>query len=454
MTDNRQAQPAASPSRPPKSATVMPKSDTLLVELAIPDSPAIIKIIGVGGGGCNAVAHMFRCNIPDVRFLVCNSDKKSLDDSPVPDRLQIGPGLGCGGDPEKGRELAEAHVEDIRRALDKETKMVFITAGMGGGTGTGASPIIAREAKKKGILTVGIVTTPFLFEREKRIDKALDGVEAIAKEVDALLVINNQRLCDIYSDLSVINAFAKADDTLRVAAGSIVEIISMHGRVGLDFCDVCTVLRDGGISVMSTGYGEGEGRVLQAIRNALHSPLLNNNDIYASKRIILCITFSQEQQHQLMMREIDEINDFMQGFQQDVETKWGMACDNGLEGMVKVTILASGFGLFEKPAATTKKQEAERPLTDKEQERLNLRNTIYGKAGNRPKLRRKPRTYLFRPEDLDNEALVQAVDNSPTARRSHEALQHIESLRKTNQKAPGETQPPSAANEPDEPTLL
>lgn len=432
----------------------MSKSDALLVELAIPDSPAIIKIIGVGGGGCNAVAHMFRCNIPDVRFLVCNSDKKSLDDSPVPDRLQIGPGLGCGGDPEKGRELAEAHIEDIRRVLDKETKMVFITAGMGGGTGTGASPVIAREAKKKGILTVGIVTTPFLFEREKRIDKALDGVEAIAKEVDALLVINNQRLCDIYSDLSVINAFAKADDTLKVAAGSIVEIISMHGRVGLDFCDVCTVLRDGGISVMSTGYGEGESRVIQAIRNALHSPLLNNNDIYASKRIILCITFSQEQQHQLMMREIDEINDFMQGFQQDVETKWGMACDNSLGKKVKITILASGFGLFEKPTAATKKQEADRPLTDKELERLNLRNTIYGKAGNHQKRRRKPRTYLFRTEDLENENLIHAVDCSPTAKRSHEALQHIESLQKNDQMPSGETQQAAAADEPDQPILF
>ena len=418
---------------------------------------AQLKVVGVGGAGNNAVNRMIQYGIRGVEFISVNTDKQALYLSHANQKIQIGEkvtkGLGAGADPEVGRKAAEESKEAISEAL-KGADLVFITAGMGGGTGTGASPVIAREAKKKGILTVGIVTTPFLFEREKRIDKALDGVEAIAKEVDALLVINNQRLCDIYSDLSVINAFAKADDTLKVAAGSIVEIISMHGRVGLDFCDVCTVLRDGGISVMSTGYGEGESRVIQAIRNALHSPLLNNNDIYASKRIILCITFSQEQQHQLMMREIDEINDFMQGFQQDVETKWGMACDNSLGKKVKITILASGFGLFEKPTASTKKQEADRPLTDKELERLNLRNTIYGKAGNHQKRRRKPRTYLFRTEDLENENLIHAVDCSPTAKRSHEALQHIESLQKNDQMPSGETQQAAATDEPAEPILF
>ena len=255
-----------------------------LIDMGLPStSPAIIKVIGVGGGGGNAVNHMYREGIHDVNFVLCNTDSKALCDSPVPMRLQLGKeGLGAGNRPERARAAAEESVEDIRRMLDDGTKMVFITAGMGGGTGTGAAPVIAREAKDMGILTVGIVTIPFRFEGNKKIDQALDGVDEISKHVDALLVINNERLREIYPDLNVLSAFERADSTLSVAARSIAEIITMHGIINLDFRDVCTVLKDGGVAIMSTGFGEGENRVTKAIENALNSPLLNNPDIYPS----------------------------------------------------------------------------------------------------------------------------------------------------------------------------
>lgn len=227
---------------------------------------SIIKVIGVGGGGGNAVNHMYREGIHDVSFVLCNTDAQALDDSPVPVRLQLGKeGLGAGNRPARARQAALESEEDIRRMLDDGTKMAFITAGMGGGTGTGAAPVIAQVSKEMGILTVGIVTIPFRFEGPKKIDQALDGVEEMAKHVDALLVINNERLREIYPDLTLIDAFGKADDTLSVAAKSIAEIITIHGLINLDFNDVKTVLKDGGVAIMSTGYGEGEGRVKKAI---------------------------------------------------------------------------------------------------------------------------------------------------------------------------------------------
>ena len=250
------------------------------------ENPCIIKVVGVGGGGGNAINHMYREGIHDVTYVVCNTDKKALSDSPVPNHLQLGKdGLGAGNNPVVGKQRAEESIEDIKAMLNDGTRMVFITAGMGGGTGTGAAPVIAQCAKDAGILTVGIVTIPFKFEGNKKINQALDGVEEIAKHVDALLVINNERLREIYPELTVINAFAKADDTLSIAAKSIAEIITMHGTINLDFQDVTTVLRDGGVAIMSTGYGEGENRVTKAIDEALNSPLLNNNDIFNTRKV-------------------------------------------------------------------------------------------------------------------------------------------------------------------------
>ena len=220
--------------------------------------------------------------------------------------------------PARARKAAEESIEDIKNMLNDGTKMVFITAGMGGGTGTGAAPIIAQTAKEMDILTIGIVTIPFRWEGDKKIDQALDGVEEISKHVDALLVINNEKLSEIYSELSVDDAFDKADDTLSVAAKSIAEIITLHGKVNLDFNDVKTVLKDGGVAIMSTGYGEGDNRVSEAIKNAQHSPLLNNNDIFNSKKVLLNISYSA--QYKLMMSEMDEVKEFMNRFSRDFET--------------------------------------------------------------------------------------------------------------------------------------
>lgn len=393
-----------------------------LIQIANVTTPRIIKVIGVGGGGGNAVGQMYRDNIPEVRYLVANTDKKALDDNIVPDHLQLGPGLGAGGDPERGAALANECLDQINAALDDETKMVFVTAGMGGGTGTGASPVIAHAAREKGILTVGIVTIPFLFEREKQIDKALDGLEKLSKEVDAMLVINNQRLCDIYSDLSIINAFKRADETLSTAVSSITEIISMHGRVNLDFQDVNTTLRNGGVAVMSTGYAEGENRVTRAINDALNSPLLNNNDVFDASHILIAITTSSDDGATLRTGEVDEINAFMGHFNSDIETKWGLAFDPQLGQTIKITIIASGFGLY-----GTKKRERNNKLEVEadDADKLGRRGVYYGTS---TRVRRRARCYIFNDDDLNNEALLKQVEEVPTFKRSAECLQSISEL--------------------------
>ena len=393
-----------------------------LIQIANVTTPRIIKVIGVGGGGGNAVGQMYRDNIPEVRYLVANTDKKALDDNIVPDHLQLGPGLGAGGDPERGAALANECLDQINAALDDETKMVFITAGMGGGTGTGASPVIAHAAREKGILTVGIVTIPFLFECEKQIDKALDGLEKLAKEVDAMLVINNQRLCDIYSDLSIINAFKRADETLSTAVSSVTEIISMHGRVNLDFQDVNTTLRNGGVAVMSTGYAEGENRVTRAINDALNSPLLNNNDVFDASHILIAITTSSDDGATLRTGEVDEINAFMGHFNSDIETKWGLAFDPQLGQTIKITIIASGFGLY-----GTKKRERNNKLeVDADDADKSGRRGVY--YGTSTRVRRRARCYIVNDDDRNNEALLKQVEEVPTFKRSAECLQSISEL--------------------------
>ena len=398
-----------------------------LIQLAHVTTPRIIKVIGVGGGGGNAVAQMYRDEIPEVRYMVANSDKKALEDNPVPDQMQLGPGLGAGGNPTKGRELALDSIEQIDKALDDETKMVFITAGMGGGTGTGASPVIAHEARAKGILTVGIVTIPFLFEREKQIDKALNGLEALSKEVDAMLVINNERLCDIYPDLSIINAFKRADETLSTAVSSITEIISMHGRINLDFEDVNTTLRNGGVAVMSSGYGEGENRVSQAIYDALNSPLLNNNDVFNAQRILLAITTSDNGENALLTSEFNEVTEFMSKFGSNIETKWGLAFDPNLGKKIKITIIASGFCLY----GEAKKSAEQQQMSEEEAaEREEQRNVYYGGVGR--KTRRKPRVYIFSNDDLCNSSVINEVESVPTYKRSAELLRSIRNLSNSN----------------------
>ncbi len=391
---------------------------------------SIIKVIGVGGGGGNAVNHMYREGIHDVSFVLCNTDAQALNDSPVPVHIQLGKeGLGAGNRPSKAREAANESIEDIRRMLNDGTKMAFITAGMGGGTGTGAAPVIAQVSKDMGILTVGIVTIPFRFEGVKKIDQALDGVEEMSRHVDALLVINNERLREIYSDLSVLNAFAKADDTLSVAAKSIAEIITVHGLINLDFNDVKTVLKDGGVAIMSTGYGEGDGRVKAAIEDALNSPLLNDNDVYHSKKILLSITFNSDKDNQgLMMDEMNDVNDFMAKFGDEYAIKWGLATDPTLGKKVKVTILATGFGVqdVEPEEARVRRSEQDAKAAAEEEDRAadrqDRRDHYYGNSGTHRVYRRHPQIFIFKPEDLDNEDVILAVENSPTYRRTRQML--------------------------------
>ena len=423
-----------------------------MVDFGIPEEKhSIIKVIGVGGGGGNAVNHMYREGIHDVTFVVCNTDNQALNDSPVPVKLQLGrEGLGAGNRPQRAHDAAEESVDAIRDMLNDGTRMAFITAGMGGGTGTGAGPVIARISKEMDILTVGIVTIPFRFEGIKKIDQALDGVEEMAKHVDALLVINNERLRAIYPDLSVDDAFGKADDTLSVAAKSIAEIITIHGRINLDFNDVKTVLKDGGVAIMSTGYGEGEGRVKKAIEDALNSPLLNDNDVFNSKKILLNITSagSKDGKAALMMEEMNDVNDFMAHFGSDFESKWGLSTDPELGNKVKVTILATGFGIRNVDGMQERLTKLDREAANKlaEQQEKEMRNqerreTFYGGDNTTRRTKRRPNIYIFRPEDLDNDDIISAVEQTPTYKRTREVLESI-----------GQTVAPQDAVQPAEPS--
>ena len=393
-------------------------------------SPSIIKVIGVGGGGGNAVNHMYREGIHDVTYVMCNTDKKALSDSPVPTHLQLGrDGLGAGNRPERGKQAALESLDEIKEMLNDGTRMVFITAGMGGGTGTGAAPIIAQCAKDAGILTVGIVTIPFKFEGMKKINQALDGVDEISKHVDALLVINNERLREIYPDLTVLNAFAKADDTLSIAARSIAEIITMHGIMNLDFQDVTTVLKDGGVAIMSTGYGEGENRVTKAIEQALNSPLLNNRDIFDSKKVLININFcGDNEQNSLMMEERNEVNDFMSRFSQDVETKWGLATDSSLGGKVKITLLATGFNLLNVPGIEQVKKEKDIIDEAENDDRLVREGEriarYYDEITQAPR-KRLHNIFIFTDDDLDNEDVIAEIDVRPTYKRTRDEVKRI-----------------------------
>lgn len=409
---------------------------------------SIIKVIGVGGGGSNAVNHMYNEGIHDVSFVVCNTDAKALGDSPVPVKLQLGKeGLGAGNRPQKAKEATQESLEDVRKMLNDGTKMVFITAGMGGGTGTGAAPIIAQTAREAGILTVGIVTIPFRWEGDKKIDQALDGVEEISKSVDALLVVNNERLREVYEDKTLTEAFARADDTLCKAARSISEIITMHGHINLDFEDVKTVLKDGGVAIMSNGFGEGEGRVSKAINDALHSPLLNDNEIYNSKKVLIhIIEPGPDGQAPLMMEEMNEIHEFMEKMQvTSVETKWGHSYNPELGNKVKVTILASGFGVRdinsnELDDARTKRDEEtlrrEREEDRRRQENEERRQNYYGSAKKRGHIFRATLCYIFNDDDLDNDNLISMIESSPTYKRTKEKLNSFSQSSKISAEPP------------------
>lgn len=309
--------------------------------------PAIIKVIGVGGGGGNAVNHMYNQGIRDVSFVVCNTDNQALSHSPVPIKIQLGGGLGAGNNPEVARLAAEDSIEQIKDVLKDNTKMVFITAGMGGGTGTGASPVVAKAAHELDILTVGIVTIPFAFEGAMKIRQALEGVAALSEHVDALLVINNEKLREIFADLELSNAFAKADDVLTNAAKGIAEIITVPGYINTDFADVYTILKKGNVAIMNTGFASGENRITNAIKDALNSPLLNTNDVSGASKVLLNLYCSRE--HQIKMEEVKEINDFMASIGDEIQVIWGAAFDEDLGDQVKITLIATGYDVSDIP---------------------------------------------------------------------------------------------------------
>lgn len=332
----------------------------------------IIKVIGVGGGGCNAVKNMYSEGIVNVSFAVCNTDSQSLSKSPVPVKIMLGKsGLGAGANPEVGRSEAQNTQEDIQRLLNDGTKMAFVTAGMGGGTGTGAAPVIAGIAKSMGILTVGIITIPFYFEKRKKIVKALQGVEEMRKNVDALLIVNNERLCDVYADseITVKDAFKLADKVLSDATKSISELITVEGTINLDFRDIETTIKSGGGAIMAMGRASGEGRVQNAILNALDSPLLYGSDISNAQRILFNIYTSSK--HPIFVREMREIDAFFDELNPDIKVIWGLSDDDSLDEDAKVTILATGLNneladeIQDNPVTTTKDEDDYQRIIDK-----------------------------------------------------------------------------------------
>lgn len=322
--------------------------DDELLSLKLPDQPqeeSIIKVIGVGGGGSNAVNHMFRQGIHGVEFVVCNTDIQALRQSRVKNRIQLGKelteGRGAGCQPERGRQSAEESMDFIKTLLARNTRMVFITAGMGGGTGTGAAPEIARQAREMGILTIGIVTVPFSFEGKKKIEQAMAGIDELEEYVDALLIIANEKLRDIYGDLKLSDAFAKADDVLTIAAKSIAEIITVKGYVNVDFADVESVMRDSGVALMGASEAEGENRAMEALENALVSPLLNSHDIRGASNILLNMLYGEKE---VTMDEISLITDSLQEkVGQNVNVIWGAGKDETLGDKLRVAVIATGF---------------------------------------------------------------------------------------------------------------
>ncbi len=399
-----------------------------------------IKVIGVGGGGNNAVQHMFNQNIENVSFWVCNTDYQALKNSTVPNKLLIGKtGLGAGNKPEVAREAALGSEEEIATLFQDETEMVFITAGMGGGTGTGAAPVVARIARDYGMLTIGIVTIPFLFEGQKKILKALAGAEEMSKYVDALLVINNERLTEIYPELNFVNAFGKADDTLTTAARGISEMITNSNTViNIDFNDVDTTLRNGGAAVISIGYGEGENRVTKAIDDALNSPLLKDRNIFGSQKLLFNIYFNPEAEQEFLMKESSEITDFVSDINPNVDIIWGLAKDTSLGNKVKITILAAGFNtkadaekapgkIFDEPKVETTKgtqPESTQPT--------GVLEDLYGKDKGEAIMRsaEAQKYIILTPDQINDDALIEKFENMPTATRTRRSVEEIKKAHK------------------------
>ncbi len=422
----------------------------------------IIKVMGVGGGGNNAINHMYMQNIEGVSFVVLNTDRQQLNESPVPNRVLLGPntthGLGAGNIPETAKRAAEESESEIAALFDDDTKMVFITAGMGGGTGTGAAPVVARIAHEKGVLTIGIVTIPFLFEGPKKILKALAGADEMGKYVDALLIINNQRLTEIYSDLDFTNAFGKADDTLTTAARSISDLITVRGVINLDFNDVNTTLRNGGAAIISSGYGTGERRVTKAIEDALESPLLKNRDVYGSRKILMNVYFNPNSGSPLLMKELNEIQEFMANFDQEVDVIWGTAHDLNLEEQIKVTVLAAGFNVsLDKEAPVQTVPQRREPVTthNSMSDADRLKKEYGEKAITEQALaQNRARYFVLTPEQMDDDYVIDMLEKSPTYKRKPDFRNQIQAAQQAaSQERPVEVPKTSKRSGGDKPTI-
>ena len=386
--------------------------------------PNRIVVIGVGGGGNNAVDHMFNQDVEHVSFVVVNTDRQALDSAAVPNKLLIGPnvtrGRGAGNKPERAREAAEESAAEIDKLFTDETDMVFVTAGMGGGTGTGAAPVVARIAKERGLLTIGIVTIPFVFEGMRKIQKAITGADEMSKYVDAMMIVNNERLVEIYPDFEFESAFAKADDILSTAASSIAEIITRKGYINLDFNDVDTTLREGGTAIIAVGYGEGENRVTKAIQDALHSPLLRNTDVLTSKRILFNLYYSRNANVKFKASEAKELNDFINRVEEEVDVIWGITYDESLGDKVKFTILASGFDVtVDEGKGTVIRPELKEPTLAPDAIDAERISELYGaeKIGKIRQEKENQNYMIFNTDQLDDDEAIERFEKAPTFTR-------------------------------------
>ncbi|PVD53246.1 cell division protein FtsZ [Terrimonas sp.] len=386
------------------------------------EKSSIIKVIGVGGGGSNAVNHMFSQDIDGVNFIICNTDAQALSLSKVPNKVQLGPmltqGLGAGANPDIGRQATEESLEEIRRILEVNTKMAFITAGMGGGTGTGGAPILAKICKDLGILTVGIVTTPFAYEGKKRFAQAQEGINKLKDYVDTLLVISNDKMRHQYGNLTMRAAFAKADNILATAAKCITDVINSTGQINVDFADVCTVMRDGGVAILGSASADGENRAQKAIQDAINSPLLNDNDIRGAKWILININ-SAEGESEFTMDEVDIIQNYLiSQAGEHTNVILGLGYDNSLDNKIGITLIATGFD-HKDPFA---KEEVRKPEEKKAPEKIIL--TLDGQEVNKQET---PKVALVEDpmaptitEVAENKSVLDIVSTSPEIDRKEE----------------------------------
>ena len=406
-----------------------------LMDFNFPTDPiTIIKVIGIGGGGVNAVNYMFNNGIRGVSFAVCNTDAQSFEGVNVPVKVTLGEGLGAGGDPEKARKEFEKSRTDVEKLLNDGTQMVFIASGMGGGTGSGAAPLLAQMAKEKGILTVGIVTIPFLFEQVPRIIKALDAVEEMSKNVDALIVINNERLKTYYPDFELKEAFKKPDEVLAMAVKSIAEIITLRGIINRDFNDVKSTMKNGGVALVSYGFGKGENRLESAIQEALDSPLLSNNNIYNAKRVLFFISFRSDA-HFIVGELSKHIDVFMNRFDRHIEMNWGYGVDDSLQPdqEVKITIIATGFGVDDVRFGVD--DEVKRSMeendflkiqeaTEKRKKAEERVQSVYKDFNSITKVNRFSQSSIIvlTTDELDDDALIAFMENNPTYNRDSKSI--------------------------------